>query len=593
MPTPSSHTPAVSRPTPPVAHAGRLRHGATPIVGPCRPPPHRSARIGAGAEPHGRVGRPARHVGGHRGILHDGGNAVDAAIATNAVHRRHRPAPVRHGRRPVRARPPTGRRASTALNASGRAGSGADADALRAEGHTRDAVPPRRPHRHRARLRRRLGRAARTLRHAAAGRRCSRRRSRSPTDGFPASPLLVGSLALARRRGARARSPSSSPGAADRGPGAPAGRRPRAAGDRRRRRDGVLRRRVRRRPARARRRAGSPSADLARSPGRLGRPAAAAAFGRRLCTRSRPTRRATSRSARAASPTRLDLPDDPDDAAVGPPADRGRDGRRATTAPPCCTTAPTARRCSTPIDAPAATSSTASERRARGRRRRTTATPRTCAPPTRDGMGVSLIQSNASGFGSWLVEPNTGINLHNRGLGFSSTPATRPSSPPAPPAAHAVARAGHPRRDAGRRVRHDGRRRPAADPAAARPAPVPPRSVPGDGDRRRRWALRGPATGFDTWTVPVRPDVDVEGHAPLTWSADLAAVGHRAAMSRAYDRVRPRPCDRASIVRPACRRRRRSPRRVGSAPARDQTGDQDRRGTTSSAKRAICSSAFL
>ena len=35
------------------------------------------------------------------------------------------------------------------------------------------------------------------------------------------------------------------------------------------------------------------------------------------------------------------------------------------------------------------------------------------------GMGVSLIQSNASGLGSWLAEPNTGINLHNRGLGFS------------------------------------------------------------------------------------------------------------------------------------------------------------------------------
>ena len=34
-------------------------------------------------------------------------------------------------------------------------------------------------------------------------------------------------------------------------------------------------------------------------------------------------------------------------------------------------------------------------------------------------MAVSLIQSNASGFGSWLVEPMTGINLHNRGLGFN------------------------------------------------------------------------------------------------------------------------------------------------------------------------------
>ncbi|MQA94849.1 MAG: gamma-glutamyltranspeptidase [Streptosporangiales bacterium] len=36
-----------------------------------------------------------------------------------------------------------------------------------------------------------------------------------------------------------------------------------------------------------------------------------------------------------------------------------------------------------------------------------------------DGMGVSVIQSNASGYGSWLFEPSTGINLHNRGLGFS------------------------------------------------------------------------------------------------------------------------------------------------------------------------------
>lgn len=36
-----------------------------------------------------------------------------------------------------------------------------------------------------------------------------------------------------------------------------------------------------------------------------------------------------------------------------------------------------------------------------------------------DGMGVSLIQSNALGFGSLLWEPNTGINLQNRGIGFS------------------------------------------------------------------------------------------------------------------------------------------------------------------------------
>src|SRR6202034_455718 len=40
----------------------------------------------------------------------------------------------------------------------------------------------------------------------------------------------------------------------------------------------------------------------------------------------------------------------------------------------------------------------------------------------RDRMAVSLIQSNASGFGALIVEPATGISLHNRGLGFSVEP---------------------------------------------------------------------------------------------------------------------------------------------------------------------------
>ena len=37
----------------------------------------------------------------------------------------------------------------------------------------------------------------------------------------------------------------------------------------------------------------------------------------------------------------------------------------------------------------------------------------------RDGLGVSLTQSNALDFGSHVVEPSTGIFLHNRGVGFS------------------------------------------------------------------------------------------------------------------------------------------------------------------------------
>ena len=36
-----------------------------------------------------------------------------------------------------------------------------------------------------------------------------------------------------------------------------------------------------------------------------------------------------------------------------------------------------------------------------------------------DGLGISLTQSNALDFGSHLVEPRTGVFLHNRGVGFS------------------------------------------------------------------------------------------------------------------------------------------------------------------------------
>jgi gamma-glutamyltranspeptidase / glutathione hydrolase len=39
-----------------------------------------------------------------------------------------------------------------------------------------------------------------------------------------------------------------------------------------------------------------------------------------------------------------------------------------------------------------------------------------------DGLGVSLTQSNALDFGAHLVEPNTGVFLHNRGVGFSLVP---------------------------------------------------------------------------------------------------------------------------------------------------------------------------
>ena len=154
----------------------------------------------------------------------------------------------------------------------------------------------------------------------------------------------------------------------------------------------------------------------------------------------------------------------------------------------------------------------------------------------RDGMGVSLIQSNASGFGSWVVEPNTKINLHNRGLGFSLEeghlaelqPGTRPPHTLSPALATrdgALAAVfgtmggdGQPQilLQIAARLFHHGQSAAAAIHAG-------------------RWVLRGPVTGFDTWTSEAGPIVMVEGNAPAEWVAALAARGHRTEALPPYD----------------------------------------------------------
>ena len=151
-------------------------------------------------------------------------------------------------------------------------------------------------------------------------------------------------------------------------------------------------------------------------------------------------------------------------------------------------------------------------------------------------MGVSLIQSNASGFGSHLVEPNTGINLHNRGLGFNLV-------------------AGHPAEfGPGRRPPHT--LSPALATRAGRLAAVFG-TMGGDGQPQillqiaarlfhhgqspavavnaGRWLLHGPVTGFDTWTADGGPLVHVEGHAPDGWVGALAERGHRTEPKPSWD----------------------------------------------------------
>jgi gamma-glutamyltranspeptidase/glutathione hydrolase len=154
----------------------------------------------------------------------------------------------------------------------------------------------------------------------------------------------------------------------------------------------------------------------------------------------------------------------------------------------------------------------------------------------REGRSVSLIQSNASGFGSWLVEPNTGINLHNRGLGFDlgedHPNGLRPGARPAHTLSPALVtdRSGRLRAVLGS-MGGDAQPQIVAQlvarllahgdaPAAAVAAP--------------RWILSGPGGGFDTWGgAPYR--VLLEGHAPADWDAALSRRGHRVERAAPFD----------------------------------------------------------
>ena len=152
-------------------------------------------------------------------------------------------------------------------------------------------------------------------------------------------------------------------------------------------------------------------------------------------------------------------------------------------------------------------------------------------------MGVSLIQSNAAGFGSGLVEPNTQINLHNRGLGFSIErghpaellPGRRPPHTLSPAMATnadgSLAAAfgtmggdGQPQillQIAARLFLH------GEGPASAISA--------------GRWLLHGPTTGFDTWTAAEGPHVIVEGHIAAEWVDGLERRGHEVRVVAPWD----------------------------------------------------------
>jgi gamma-glutamyltranspeptidase / glutathione hydrolase len=156
-----------------------------------------------------------------------------------------------------------------------------------------------------------------------------------------------------------------------------------------------------------------------------------------------------------------------------------------------------------------------------------------------DGLGVSLTQSNALDFGTHLIEPSTGIFLHNRGLGFSLVeghpaewgPRRRPPHTLSPMLAttpdggltHLVGAMGgdaqpHILLQLLARLLRAGQ-----DPATAIAAPRLAFDAPSAGPFRLWWG--------DDLTVLVESD------APSGWSEGLERRGHRVRPIQAFDPV--------------------------------------------------------
>ena len=152
-------------------------------------------------------------------------------------------------------------------------------------------------------------------------------------------------------------------------------------------------------------------------------------------------------------------------------------------------------------------------------------------------MGVSLIQSNASGLGSWLVEPNTQINLHNRGLGFSLEEGHKAELAPRRQPPHTLCPALATEKD-GRLAAVFGTMGGDGQPQIL--LQIAARlfhhgQSPDDAINSGRWLLRGPVTGFDTWTSSEGPHVIVEGQIAPQWAEGLTARGHEVHGLRPFD----------------------------------------------------------
>jgi gamma-glutamyltranspeptidase/glutathione hydrolase len=148
-----------------------------------------------------------------------------------------------------------------------------------------------------------------------------------------------------------------------------------------------------------------------------------------------------------------------------------------------------------------------------------------------DRMGVSLIQSNAAGFGCLLAEPSTGIWLHNRGIGFSLDPTHPAAYGPRRRPPHTLSPAIVTTAD-GRLDTAVGTMGGDAQPQVVLQllaSMLHHRADVGDAIAAPRWVLGGRpprGNGFDTWTERGPVQVHVEAEAPESWDEGLRRRGH-------------------------------------------------------------------
>lgn len=156
----------------------------------------------------------------------------------------------------------------------------------------------------------------------------------------------------------------------------------------------------------------------------------------------------------------------------------------------------------------------------------------------RDRLGVSLMQSNAWGFGSYVTLPSSGVFLQNRGLGFSLEPGHPNEYRPGAFPAHTLCPTAA--------VRVDGVLVGLLASAGGDSQPqillqllarwLLANESPADAMAAGRFALADVRNGgpFDTWEQRGEVKVLVEGQASDDWIEGLTARGHRVERHEAF-----------------------------------------------------------